>query len=278
MTIVDELREQYRPCDLLTAFGIARSSYQYHCQQAHQINDQEEEMKKKVQKIYDDGRGSAGSRTVSGMLKQQGEAVGRCKARRLMKKLNLVSKQQKTHRYRVAEEASAIAPNHLVRVFSVDNPNQVWCGDVTYIWSGTGWHYLAVVLDLYTRRVVGWACSDSPDSELTVKALQLAYESRGKPQGLLFHSDQGCHYTSKRFRQPLWRYQIKQSMSRRGNCWGNSPMERFFRSYKTEWMPKTGYATPSQAERDIACYMKYYNYQRGHSYNNYQSPAKAEVT
>ena len=151
------------------------------------------------------------------------------------------------------------------------------CGDVTYVWRGVGWLYLAVVLDLYKRCVVGWACSDSPDSELTVNALQMAYEARGRPSGVMFHSDQGCHYTSKRFRQQLWRYRIKQSMSRRGNCWDNSPMERFLRSYKTEWMPKTGYDTSSQAQIDIAAYMKYYNYQRGHSYNNYQPPAIAEV-
>lgn len=227
--------------------------------------------------IYNDSRGSAGSRTISGMLKQQGETVGLYKARSLMKTLGLISKQQKKHRYRVAEEESVIAPNHLAREFTVDNANQVWCGDVTYIWIGSSWLYLAVVLDLYKRRVIGWACSDSPDSELTAKALQMAYESRGKPSGVMFHSDQGCHYTSKRFRQQLWRYRIKQSMSRRGNCWDNSPMERFFRSYKTEWMPKACYYSFSQADIDIAAYMKYYNYQRGHSYNNYQSPAMAEA-
>jgi len=230
-----------------------------------------------VVQIYNDSRGSAGSRTISGMLKQQGETVGLYKARSLMKTLGLISKQQKKHRYRVAEEESVIAPNHLAREFTVDNANQVWCGDVTYIWIGSSWLYLAVVLDLYKRRVIGWACSDSPDSELTAKALQMAYESRGKPSGVMFHSDQGCHYTSKRFRQQLWRYRIKQSMSRRGNCWDNSPMERFFRSYKTEWMPKACYYSFSQADIDIAAYMKYYNYQRGHSYNNYQSPAMAEA-
>ena len=203
--------------------------------------------------------------------------MGRYKARSLMSELGLVSTQHKQHRYRIAEEESAIAPNHLDRQFSVDQPNQVWCGDVTYVWSGACWIYLAAVLDLNKRRIVGWACSDSPDSELTAKALQMAYESRGRPRGIMFHSDQGCHYTSRRFRQVLWRYQIKQSMSRRGNCWDNSPMERFFRSYKTEWMPKNGYSDYWQAEIDIAAYIKYYNHQRGHSYNNYQTPVAAEA-
>jgi putative transposase len=93
----------------------------------------------------------------------------------------------------------------------------------------------------------------------------------------MFHSDQGGHYRSKRFRQQLWRYKIKQSMSRKGNCWDNRPMERFFRSYKTEWMPKVCYDHYAQGEIDIAAYMKYYNYQRGHSYNDYLAPAWAEA-
>ena len=275
--MMHDLREQYPQQALLNAFGMARSTHQYHCEKASQVNHAEEALKQKVQQIYSDSRNAAGSRTVSGVLKQQGELIGRYKARSLMKSLGLVSKQEKKHRYKVAEEESVIAPNHLAREFTVNTPNQVWCGDVTYVCVGSGWLYLAVVLDLYKRRVVGWACSDSPDSALTVKALQMAYESRGRPTGVMFHSDQGCHYTSKRFRQQLWRYQIKQSMSRKGNCWDNSPMERFFRSYKTEWMPKVRYSNYAEGERDIAAYMKYYNYQRGHSYNDYLAPAWAEA-
>jgi putative transposase len=275
--MIDNLREQYPQQALLKAFEMARSTYQYHCNKVNQRSSHEQALRQKVQQIYKNSRGSAGSRVVSGMLKQQGESVGRYKARRLMKSLGLSSKQEKKHRYCIAKEASVIAPNNLARQFAVDKPNQVWCGDVTYVWVGSGWLYLSVVLDLYKRRVVGWACSTSPDSELTVKALQMAYESRGRPRGILFHSDQGSHYTSQRFRQQLWRYQMRQSMSRRGNCWDNSPMERFFRSYKTEWMPKVCYSHFDQAAMDIAAYMKYYNYQRGHSYNNYQSPAVTEA-
>ncbi len=95
--------------------------------------------------------------------------------------------------------------------------------------------YLTVVIDLFARKVIGWAMSLSPDTQLTSKALSMAYESRGKPKGVMFHSDQGSHYTSLKYRQLLWRLQIKQSLSRRGNCWDNAPMERFFRSFKTEW-------------------------------------------
>ena len=108
-------------------------------------------------------------------------------------------------------------------------------------------------------------------------ALRMAYESRGKPKNAMFHSDQGCHYTRLRYRQKLWRYQIAQSMSRRGNCWDNAPMERFFRRFKTEWMPKEFYRSYDEAEADVIKYIiLHYNLKRDHSYNNYLSPDAAE--
>ena len=116
------------------------------------------------------------------------------------------------------------------------------------------------------------------DSELTAKALRNAFESRGRPKGLVFHSDQGCHYTSVRFRQQLWRYQIKQSMSRRGNCWDNAPMERFFRSLKSEWVPEVGFASFKEAEFEICRYIGgYYSQIRPHTFNGELTPAKAEA-
>lgn len=163
--------------------------------------------------------------------------MGRWLAGRLMKELGLVSCQQPTHRYKRGGHEHVAIPNYLERQFAVTEPNQVWCGDVTYIWTGKRWAYLAVVLDLFARKPVGWAMSFSPDSRLTMKALEMAWETRGKPGGVMFHSDQGSHYTSRQFRQLLWRYQIRQSMNRRGTCWDKSPMERFFRSLKNEWMP-----------------------------------------
>src|SRR5690606_31869138 len=151
--------------------------------------------------------------------RQEGHAVGRYKASRLMRESRVFSTQRRRHRYRRADEAARVAPHRLNRQFRVAAPNQVWCGDVTYIWAGGRWIYLAAVLDLHARRIVGWALSTSPDSALTGRALRLAYESRGRPQGVMFHSDQGCHYTSQAFRQRLDGYGIQQSMSRRGNCW-----------------------------------------------------------
>lgn len=270
------MREQYTQRELLDAFEVPRSTYAYRQQQSKEYDPKQERLDRKVIEIHRASRGSAGQRTISAALKNDGELVGRHKARSLMNKLGLVSTQDRRHRYRQCEEESVIAPNLLNREFAVDTADNYWCGDITYVWSGNEWLYLAVVMDLFKRRVIGWSCSKHPDSELTTDALRMAYESRGCPAGVMFHSDQGSHYTSKAFRTALAKYQITQSMSRRGNCWDNAPMERFFRSYKSEWMPAHGYLTYSQAKTDIAAYMNYYNYMRGHSYNNYLCPADAE--
>jgi putative transposase len=168
-------------------------------------------------------------------------------------------------------------PNTLERQFAVCQPNQVWCGDITFIWTGTRWAYLAVVMDLFARKLVDWAISYAPDTTLAAKALSMAFESRGRPKGVMFHSDQGSTYTSGRYRQLLWRYQIEQSMSRRGNCWDNSPMERFFRSFKTEWMPITGYRSFIEAKNAVVNYIiGYYSKVRPHSYNGGLTPNESE--
>ncbi len=187
-----------------------------------------------------------------GMMREEGTEIGRFKVSRLMEELGSICKQATVERIDI--------PNHLNREFEAGTPNQVWCGDITYVWAQGRWHYLAVVLDLFTRRVVGWAFSTRPDADPVVQALEMAYEQRGRPQGLLFHSDQGGQYASRKFRQRLWRYRIQQSMSRRGNRWNNSPMERLFRSFKTEWLASVGYMSAQEAHRDISRYlMRRYN-------------------
>ena len=258
-------------------FCVSRSSYNYRVNHKDIIDPEREQLKQKAIAIHVASRGSAGARTIAGQLTQAGQKVGRYKAASLMKEADISSKQPHKHKYKIAEDESKIAPNLLQREFLVKEPNKVWCGDVTYIWAGTQWLYLAVVMDLFARKIIGWACSNSPDSELTCAALRMAFESRGRPKNVMYHSDQGCHYTSLKYRQTLWQYQITQSMSRRGNCWDNAPMERFFRSFKTEWMPKEFYQSYEEAEADVHQYINmHYNSRRGHSYNNYLSPNAAE--
>lgn len=241
------------------------------------IKPEEVDLKAKIRKRFVNSRNSAGSRTLVASLKDDGVVVGRYKVRRIMRDMGLISKQPGKHSYKVALVERPDIPNRLSREFNVEQPNQVWCGDITYIWSNNKWIYLAVVIDLFSRRVVGWALSEHADTLLVMKALDRAYAHRGRPQNVLFHSDQGCQYGALKFRQRLWRYRMVQSMSRRGNCWDNSPMERVFRSLKTEWVPSTGYHSYQEAERDISYYlMDYYNWQRPHSHNGMIAPAVAE--
>ena len=221
--------------------------------------------------------GSAGARSIATMVTTAGVPLSRYRAGRRMKALGLVSNQQPKHRYKKASKEHISIPNKLARNFDVSAPNQVWTGDITYIWTGKRWAYLAVVLDLFARKPVGWAMSLSPDSSLTRRALTMAYESRGEPHGVMFHSDQGCQYTSLSFRQQLWRYQMVQSMRRRGNCWDNSPMERFFRSLKSEWIPETGYSSFEKASQGVTDYiLGYYSWLRPHTHNSGLSPNAAE--
>lgn len=227
--------------------------------------------------LFNASRGSAGSRTLQEQMHDIGYPIGRFKVRRLMAEANLVSRQPGGHRYKRTGQAHVAIPNKLDRQFDVVSPNQVWCGDISYVWAGDRWHYLAVVMDLHTRRVVGAAIASRPNADLVKASLEQALIERSYPNGLLFHSDQGSQYASRKFRRHLWRHRIDQSMSRRGNCWDNAPMERLFRSLKTEWMPPLGYRSLTAAQRDINDYfMRYYNWLRPHTANNGMPPARAE--
>ncbi len=270
--------KRYPRTELCQLFGVQRSTLYDVRKRRQHVDHQRMDLRQKAVELHAQSRGTAGARTLSAALRMDGIDVGRFLAGRLMKEAHLFSSQCRKHRYRRADGESVIASNVLNRQFAVSGPNQVWCGDVTYIWAGNRWIYLAAVMDLYARRIVGWALSDRPGSKLTTRALRVAYEARGCPSQLMFHSDRGSHYTSIEFRQMLWRYRIKQSMSRRGNCWDNAPMERFFRSLKTEWIPEHGYVSKEQAEADVLRYLtSYYNHQRPHSYNGYRTPVSAEA-
>lgn len=261
-------------CEL---FGIHRSSFRYWQANPSQEPISRKRLKIQVKAAHRLSGGSAGARSIVGIFEEQGRKITRYLAGKLMKEQNLVSCQIPSHRYKCAEAEHPSVPNRLKREFSPERPNQVWCGDITYIWTGERWAYLAVVLDLYARKPVGWALSTKPDADLVCQALNFAFESRGKPEGLLFHSDQGVQYSSLKYRRLLWRYRITQSMSRRGNCWDNAPMERFFRSLKTEWVPDTGYQSFTDAKRSIIDYiLGYYSCIRPHTYNGMRSPDRTE--
>jgi len=259
---------------------VHRSTFKYWQNRDKRINPETVKLHSLVRAAHRLSQGSAGARTIADIVTNDEShpvSLSRYRAGRIMKKLSLVSCQLPKHAYKKAAQEHVAIPNLLAREFTVSHPNEVWCGDVSFIWTGSRWAYLAVVIDLFARKPVGWAMSYSPDSHLTCQALTMAYESRGRPQNLMFHSDQGSHYTSRQFRQRVWRYRMTQSMSRRGNCWDNSPMERFFRSLKTEWVPVTGYRYFTEAKQRIGDYIHgYYSQLRPHSFNGGLTPNEKE--
>ncbi|WP_445004445.1 IS3 family transposase [Halomonas mongoliensis] len=277
LSIIERLEESYAVQHLCQVFGVHRSSYRAWRDRDRRPCEAEQKLLGQVVEAHAVSNGSAGARSIAKMVTQAGTPLSRYRASRRMKQLGLVSTQPPSHAYKKADQPHLDIPNLLDRQFDVKEPNQVWSGDITYIWTGARWAYLAVVIDLYARKPVGWALSLSPNTELVKKALTMAYESRGEPSGLLFHSDQGCQYTSLAFRQMLWRYQMTQSLSRRGNCWDNAPTERFFRSFKSEWMPEIGYPDFAMAKQSVTDYMLgYYSSLRPHRHNDGLPPNVAE--
>ncbi|MGK0474029.1 MAG: putative transposase [Candidatus Azotimanducaceae bacterium] len=258
LKVVQSLQENHSLTILCEAFGLHRNTFKYRRSAAKLISLQRVKLNAMGKSAHTLSNASAGTRSIALIVSGQGTPLSRYRATGFMKRLGLVSTQLPTHRYKKASQPHTDIPNTLDREFSPTLPNQVWCGDVTYIWTGRRWSYLAVALDPCARKLIGWALSNSPNSDLTANALTTAYESRKHPEGVLFHSDQGSHYTSVKFRQQVWRYRIKQSMSRRGNCWDNSPMERFFRRLKTEWVLEMGYQSLVDAKRSIVNYIAGY--------------------
>lgn len=256
--------------------GVKRSSFYAWRQRQARKNPERDQLRSAVEGHFKASRDSAGSRTLTQELRRDGHKIGRYKVRALMREANLKCRQRRPHRYRSSGVEALIAENQLKRNFKVSTINEVWCGDVTYIQVGKRWLYLAAVIDLYARRVVGWAFSMIADARLACNALHMAAESRGKPAGVMFHSDQGCQYTSHKFRAALEEYNLNQSMSHRGQCWDNAAMERFFGALKSEWIPAKGYETEEQARADVQAYLVRYNLKRLHSYNGYETPVAME--
>ncbi|WP_407227306.1 IS3-like element ISEc31 family transposase [Escherichia coli] len=276
-TIVARLSDSHSVVSLCSALEIHRSSYRYWRKRRDTVNPARVRLCSEIRRAWNQSRGSAGARTLAEMLTQNGVPMSRYRAGRLMKYLNLSSCQPGKHQYKNARQEHTCLPNLLERQFAVPEPDRVWCGDITYIWAGNRWCYLAVVMDLFARRVIGWSLSANADTALISSALRMAYEVRGQPRDVMFHSDRGSQYTGLKYQQLLWRYRIKQSVSRRGNCWDNSPMERFFRSLKTEWVPTDGYTGKDVARQQISSYiLNYYNSVRPHHYNGGLTPEESE--
>ncbi len=262
-------------CKLL---GMPRSSYYAWKARRGRPCAQRQVLVHEVRAIHEASGHSYGSRRMAQELRRRGHIVGRHRARGLMKQAEVVVRSRRRHYYSKGGTSSAIAPNRLNRQFEVAQPNRVWAGDVTFIGTQQGWLYLAVVIDLFSRRVVGWAFSASADTRLASRALRLALESRRPDKGLMFHSDQGSQYSSLAFQAMLRDEGIAPSMSRAGNCWDNAVVERFFCSLKGERIRDRIYRDHAQAQADITDYVLFfYNQRRLHSAAMNMPPAEYEA-
>jgi putative transposase len=223
-------------------------------------------------------RGVYGSPRLHQVLRQAGYRISRKRVMRLMRVEGLRGRGRRRFRATtVVDPHARPAMNHVARRFTVAGPNRVWAADITGIPTHDGWLYLAVLLDLWSRRVVGWALRPSLETDLVCAALQVAVARRTRRRGWLHHSDRGAQYTSDRYQALLRTYGFRCSMSRPGNCYDNAPVESFFRTLKTELGPHT-HVTRQVAATRIADYIeRFYNRERLHSTLHYQSPAAFEA-
>lgn len=220
----------------------------------------------RMKALFTESRQSLGNRQMMKQLRKEGFEIGRYRVRSLMKKLGLVVKRKKRFVLTTdSKHKGPVADNLLNRAFMPAGQNQVWTTDITYIWTLQGWVYLAVVIDLYSRRVVGWNLDKQMTTALVTRALTMAINLRNPPTGLMHHSDRGSQYASKAYQQLLCQNGMVCSMSRKGNCWDNAPTERFFSSLKREWLTGNVYQTRDSAVDDVRLYIAYYNLRRLHT-------------
>ncbi len=260
---------------LCRVMGVSRSGYYKYLKTVHDNKmDPNFELIAKVCEIHFNTRGSYGSRRMSSQLRDDGYDVGRYRARSLMKKAGLsVKRRKKFKRTTDSNHNYPIAPNLLNRQFEVERFDTVWCADITYLWTIQGWLYLAVVLDLYSRKIVGWAMSNRLTDPLVKEALSMAYWRRKPEKGLIHHSDRGSQYASNQYQKSLAQYGMVCSMSRKGDCWDNAVVESFFHSLKTEWISDIVYRTRDEARSDVIRYIEmFYNSHRLHSFLGYKNP------
>jgi len=277
---IDAEKAQYPIGLLCEALDVSRPGYYAHTrrpQSAHATRDIA--LGAKIAAIHASSGKRYGSPRVQDELREDGEHVSRKRVARIMKERDLRGKRRK--RFRVttmSEHDMPIAPNLLERDFTASAPNQKWVGDITYIWTRQGWLYLAVLIDLFSRRVVGWAMGDTLATELPLRALHMAIQTRRPPRGLIHHTDRGCQYASAEYRAVLEQHGIVASMSRKGNCWDNAVAESFFATLKTELVRDLDLLTHDHAKRELFAYIEgFYNRRRRHSSLGYATPNKVEM-
>jgi putative transposase len=248
--------------------SIERSGYYVWLKRKPSKRQQSNKMlDEKIVDIFKRHKSRYGSPRITGDLHDSNEICSKNRVARRMKHLGLKAKAKK--KFKVTTDSKhnlPVAPNLLNRDFTAQAPNQKWCGDISYIWTDEGWMYLAVVIDLYSRAVIGWSMQSTMSRQLVCDALMMALWRRRFPRDVLFHSDRGSQYCSSDYQKMLNHYGIICSMSRKGNCWDNAVAESFFHSFKTELVYTERYTTREVAKQSVFQYIEvYYNRVRRHS-------------
>lgn len=260
--------------------GVSRSGYyKWRKTPPSERKKRREELAKRIQYHYDDNYGLYGSPKITHLLRQEGRQVGQKTVGRLMKERGLRSRTARKFRVQTTDSNHdmPVAPNLLNQQFSTMAPNKVWVTDITYIRTREGMLYLASVMDLFSRRIVGWAIQERMTVDLVNQALDAAYTAKAPKPGLIHHSDRGSQYASKEYRAKLERYKMICSMSRKGNCYDNACIESYHSVLKRELVYLTKFKNKQEAKQQIYWYLEFfYNRKRIHSYLGYLSPDKYE--
>lgn len=238
----------------------------------------DQQLQDRVKHYFAQGRGTYGTRRMKSLLAQEGLHVSRRRIGRLLTQAGLRCKTRRRFKAPTTSgQAQTVAPNQLNREFTVHAPDRVYVGDITYLPTGEGWLYLAMVLDLCSRAVVGWSMADHMRAELVNQALTMAICQRQPTAGLIMHTDRGSQYGADSYRQLLTQHGMQPSMSRKGNCWDNAVAESFFHTLKTEMIYLEDFDTHEQAKTAVFEYIEvFYNRQRCHSANGYLAPLAYE--
>lgn len=259
---------------------LSRSCYYQWLSAPESIRSNEDNyLIEKIKPIFQISRSSYGSRRIRRTLLNDGIVVSRRRVIRLMKEAELICKTKRKFKATTdSKHNKPVASNLLARNFTVNEPNRYYVGDITYIPTNEGWLYLATVIDLYSRKIVGWSMSNNMKAELVNKALLMAIWTRKPANGLIWHTDRGSQYVSDSHLRIIQQHNIIQSMSRKGNCWDNAVAESFFNILKTELIHQQKFRTREEAKHAIFEYIEvFYNRIRIHSANDYLSPTDYEA-
>lgn len=273
---IDQHRDSYPLQALCAALGVSDSGFaSWRRGEGPRKRLSDRALLQLIRQIHTETKGAYGSPRIYQELKGLGIPVSERRVERLMRENGLRGRHKRRYKATTdSKHALPVAPNRLDQNFATDHPDQVWTADITFIPTGEGWLYLAVVLDLYTRQVVGWAMRERMTKDLVIDALRMAWFRRRPPSGVIHHSDRGSQYCSHDFQKQLTDYGMLASMSRKGNCWDNAPSESFFNSLKNERVHGARYATRDAARADIFEYLEvFYNRVRRHSSLGGISPA-----